>query len=112
MKSAGNLFTLKLSKIPPVTVDLPATGGTPVKIDITQEMVASVTIQIDGDSYWTVAEDDATGAANLGSDATRFKMDAGILQVDVSGCHDYYLYIKSQAAAVTDGISYAFSEFA
>ena len=111
MKSSGNSFTLKLSKVPPKTIDLPATGGTPAKIDITGEMTANVSILIGGDCYWTVAEDDATGATRLSSDDTRFKMTAGSIQFDIAGCHDYYLYIKSQGGSVTDGIAYAFSEF-
>jgi len=112
MKSAGNNFILKLSKTPPVTVDLPASGGVPEKIVLTGEMTASVTLYIAADCFWTVAENDADGATRLSNDATRFKMPSGFLQIDISGCHDYNLYVKSQAVGATvDGIAYAYSEF-
>lgn len=111
MKYAGNNIILKLSSTPPVTVDLPISSGTAVKIDLTGEMTATANVYIAADFYWTIATSDATAATRIASDATRGKLPAGFYNFEVSAVHDDNLYILSQGSAVTDGISYNYSDF-
>ena len=113
MKSAGNSFILKLSETPPVTVDLPGSGGVPAKIETTGEMVAVANIYVAADFYMTIAKTDAVGATRITSDTTRGKFPAGFYNFEVSALHEDNIYIVSQAVgATTDGIAYCLSEFA
>ena len=112
MKSAGNGIVQKLSETPPVIVDLPISSGTAAKVILTGEMTASVTVYVTSDFFWTVAKTDASAATRITSDSTRGKFPAGIYEFECSGNHDDNLYLISTGAAVTDGISYSFNEFA
>lgn len=113
MKSVGNTFIdTRLSATPPVTYDLPASGGTPQAIDPTGEKVAFLSLYVAADFYATWTKEGATAAATaLASDATRAKWPSGHYDIPVAGNHDQVLYLKSQAVgATTDGIVVAFVE--
>lgn len=102
---------IKMSSTPPVTVDLPASGGTPAEIDLTGEMTTQVSLNVEDDFYWTTAENATDGASNLGSDATRGKLPSGQHIFYCSANYSYKLYIKSQSAsATTSGLSYVMEE--
>lgn len=111
MKSVGNSIVQKLGE--PKIVDLPASSGTPLKIDMTGEMVASVTLYATSDFFWAVATTDTLGASKIASDDTRGKFPSGIYEFECSGNHSDNLYLVStSASAVTDGISYNYNYFA
>jgi len=111
MKSIGNVnIDTRLSKTPPVTYDLPGSGGTPQAIDLTNEKAAFLSLCLESDSYITWTNAGATAAATaLGSDATRAKWPAGLYDIPIAGNYDQVMYVKSQAvSATTDGIIVAF----
>lgn len=111
MKSVGNGIVQYLGE--PKIVDLPASNGTPLKLDLTGEMVASVTVYSTSDFFWAIGTTDALGASKITSDDTRGKFPAGIYEFQCSGNHTQSLYlVNSAASAVTDGISYSYNSFA
>lgn len=112
MKCIGNGIVQKVSETPPKIVDLPISSGTAAKITLTDAMTASVTVYATSDFFWTIAKTDAIAASRITDDATRGKFPAGVFEFECSGNHEDNLYLISVGAAVVDGISYSYNEFA
>lgn len=112
MKAVGNSIVQKLSETPPHIEDLPISSGTPLKITLTGDMTASVSLYVSGEFFWTVAKTDAIAATRLSGDTTRGKYPAGNYVFECSGNHTDNLYLLSTGSAITDGVSVAVSEFA
>jgi len=95
------------------TIDLPATGGTPAEIEANPTggtLYAGVSVFISSAFYWPWGENAKDGNTRLGNDDTRRLMPSGSYMIDIAATSGINLYIKSDAAAVTDGISYEYLE--
>jgi len=110
MPSAWGLGTNTIKAAePPVTVDLPAAGAPPVtiaEIDLTSNVnTVAVNVSAPSGAYLSWGLTSAAALANLGADATRHKLAAGIYSVETRNFTGV-IGLTALSTAVTDGLSY------
>jgi hypothetical protein len=90
-------------------IDLPASGGTPAEIDLSDNISVAVAIWVDEDIIYTYATD-ATEAGTRFTAKNCTKVPAGFVQIPVVG-NSKNLYIRRyDGSAVGDGLSYQIIE--
>ena len=92
----------------PTTVALPISSGTAVEIDCTGDLVVAVDILVGAAALYTLALTAAAAVTNFAGTAWG-KIPKGTASISVSKS-PYKIYIKSEGAALAEGLTYSLSE--
>lgn len=112
MKAVGSSHVFKLGSITK-TVDLPAFNSVaPAELDLTLDMVSAYFIRVSVNFRWTLAETTADAVINF-TDKNKYFVGLGptTYQFDCGNNNVKKLYIVSNAAVSSDGLSIQSLEF-